>query len=103
MLFIIYPQAIKNALPGIMNEFIVNVKDSAVLFVIGLVDLYTTGIQIYNRNFDFRILIIIGIIYLIITSLATLALHLYEKYQKNKGLNIVSRKSMLGFIRRRKT
>lgn len=40
MRLIVLPQAIKNSIPAIGNEFIVNIKDTAVLSVIGVIDLY---------------------------------------------------------------
>ncbi|MFA5470843.1 MAG: amino acid ABC transporter permease [Acholeplasmataceae bacterium] len=40
MFLIVLPQAIKNSLPAIGNEFIVNLKDTAVLSVIGVAELF---------------------------------------------------------------
>ena len=40
MFLIVLPQAIKNSLPAIANEFIVNLKDTAVLSVIGVTELF---------------------------------------------------------------
>lgn len=40
MFLIVLPQAIKNSLPAIGNEFIVNLKDTAVLSVIGVTELF---------------------------------------------------------------
>ena len=37
---VILPQAIKNVIPAIGNEFIVNVKDTSVLSVIAVTDLF---------------------------------------------------------------
>ena len=36
---VVFPQAVKNAIPAIGNEFIINIKDSSVLSVIGVMDL----------------------------------------------------------------
>lgn len=40
MFYVILPQAIKNSIPSIGNELIVNIKDSSVLNVIGLTELF---------------------------------------------------------------
>ncbi len=43
MFLIVLPQAIKNSLPAIGNEFIVNLKDTAVLSVIGVSELFRSA------------------------------------------------------------
>lgn len=72
MASVVMPQAIKNALPTILNEYIVNVKDSSVLNVIGLTELYASVSIATNKNY-FKIegYVIIAIIYLILTLGAT--------------------------------
>ena len=39
MIKVVFPQAVKNSIPAIGNEFIINIKDSSVLSVIGVMDL----------------------------------------------------------------
>ncbi len=80
MFVIIMPQALKNALPTILNEYIVNVKDSSVLNVIGLTELYASVSIATNKNY-FKVegYIIIAVIYLILTLLATLVLKLISR------------------------
>lgn len=39
MLHVVFPQGIKNAIPALSNEFIINIKDSSILSVIGVLDL----------------------------------------------------------------
>ena len=51
MFLIILPQAIKNSLPAIGNEFIVNLKDTAVLSVIGVFDLFRATQSATSANF----------------------------------------------------
>lgn len=75
------PQAIKNSLPTIGSEFIVNIKDSSVLNVIGVTELY---LQAQNSSYDggyrtFASYIIIAIIYLICTLLANVVLNVLER------------------------
>lgn len=73
------PQAIKNCLPTIGNEYIVNVKDSSVLNVIGLRELYGAISTITTRNYYIVAgYAILAVIYLVLTSLAALGLKLLE-------------------------
>ncbi|WP_162164062.1 amino acid ABC transporter permease [Acholeplasma hippikon] len=81
----IYPQAIKNALPSIGNEFIVNLKDTAVLSVIGVADLFFTTRQIFGKTYDvINTFMLAAIIYLIMTSLTSLLVNRLEK--RGKGV-----------------
>ena len=75
MFYVIIPQAIRNALPTILNEYIVNVKDSSVLNVIGLTELYASVSVATSKNY-FKVegYIIIAVIYLVLTLLATLVI-----------------------------
>ena len=84
----IYPQAIKNALPSIGNEFIVNLKDTAVLSVIGVADLFYTTRQIFGKTYDvINTFLLAGIIYLILTGLTTLLVNFLEKSGKGVKKN----------------
>lgn len=68
MFLIILPQAIKNSLPAIGNEFIVNLKDTAVLSVIGVFDLFRATQSATSANF--RIVegfMIAALVYLVLT------------------------------------
>lgn len=70
MLHIVLPQAAKNILPAYVNEFIVMVKETAVVGYIALEDLTKVGDIIRSRTFDaFVPLITVALIYLLITSL----------------------------------
>lgn len=77
---IILPQAIRNALPTIGNELIVNIKDSSVLNVIMVTELYYRLNTIAGREYAFlECYIILAMIYLILTLIASGALKLVEK------------------------
>ena len=68
MLTIIFPQAIKNSLPAFGNEIIVNIKDTAVLSVIAVSDLFYSSrflTTTYYRQFE--VYFIVSILYLIMT------------------------------------
>jgi len=78
--FVILPQAIRNALPTIGNELIVNIKDSSVLNVIATTELYYRIGKISVRTYAYlEGYALLAIIYLIMTLLAALVLKLIEK------------------------
>ena len=67
MRHIIIPQAIKNVLPSLANEFIALMKETAVCGYIGLMDLTKGGDVIRGRTFSaFMPLIAVALIYLIL-------------------------------------
>ena len=69
---VVFPQAVKNAIPAIGNEFIINIKDSSVLSVIGVMDLMyaTKSVSgIYFRSLE--IYCVAAILYLILTWLSS--------------------------------
>ena len=79
-IFVILPQAIRNALPTIGNELIVNIKDSSVLNVIATTELYYRIGKISVRTYAYlEGYALLAIIYLIMTLLAALVLKLIEK------------------------
>ena len=75
MIRVVFPQAVKNSIPAIGNEFIINIKDSSVLSVIGVMDLMyaTKSVSgIYFRSLE--IYCVAAILYLILTWLSSLLL-----------------------------
>jgi putative lysine transport system permease protein len=80
MIKIILPQAIKNSIPAIGNEFIVNIKDSSVLNVIGLTELFAWNKFIITQTADaIACYVILAIIYLTLTLIFTLVFKVVEK------------------------
>jgi len=77
---IVLPQALKNAIPTIGNELIVNIKDSSVLNVIAVTELYYRMYIIGSTSYSFlEAYFIMAIIYLLLTLIAGLILKLIEK------------------------
>lgn len=65
---VILPQAIKGILPALGNEFIVIIKESAIVSIIGIVDVMRASQIMTNKTYDpFVPLIIAAIIYYILT------------------------------------
>ena len=80
MFYVVIPQMFKNILPAISNEFVINVKDTSVLNVIGLWELYRIGDKIIKYSFStFEVYLIICVIYFILTFTITRILRLIEK------------------------
>jgi len=74
---IVLPQALRNAIPTIGNEWIVNIKDSSVLNVIGVAELYFKAYMAANETYAFMAsYLIIAAIYLLLTMLSNLVLKL---------------------------
>jgi His/Glu/Gln/Arg/opine family amino acid ABC transporter permease subunit len=68
MKHIILPQALKNVLPALGNEFITLVKETSIGAYIGIIELTKASDIIASRTYDYFFpLIIVAIIYLIIT------------------------------------
>lgn len=81
MIHIVIPQALKNSIPTIGNEFIVNIKDSSVLNVISVTELYmTVSIATTKNSFKVGGYVIIACIYLVLTLIVSQILKVVEKY-----------------------
>ena len=67
---VILPQAIKNMIPAILNQFISSLKDTSLLVVIGVADLMKEGQVAYKTNFKtFETMLIVAAIYYIVIKL----------------------------------
>ena len=81
---IIFPQAIKNILPALGNEFITLVKETSIGAYIGIVELTKASDIIASRTYDYFFpLILIAIIYLIITLFLSKLINTMEKRLNN--------------------
>lgn len=82
---VIYPQVLRNSLPSIGNEFIVNLKDVSVLMVIGLMDLFNTAKTIYSSSYgSVAIWVFVAVIYLILTVLTSALINYLDKQRRLK-------------------
>lgn len=80
MMHIILPQAIKNSFPSIGNQLIVNIKDSSMLNVISVVELFFQSTSIAGSTMLFtETFVSTCLIYLLLTTIATLLLNTIEK------------------------
>ena len=80
MFHIIIPQALKNSLPPLFNEFITLVKETAIVGYVGIMDLGKVPGLIQSRTFQYLPpLIIAAVLYLGVVMILTLILRLIEK------------------------
>ena len=83
MWFVILPQAIRNAIPAIGNELVVNIKDTAVLSVIAVSDLFYSSRFLITRYYrPFEVYFIISVIYLLLTITSSFILRTFEKWMR---------------------
>lgn len=87
MTYIVIPQAVKNIFPALCNEFIVLIKETAIVGYIGLVDIQKAGDFIKTATFEvFMPLIATAIIYFVLIKLLTLAMTRVEiALRKSEG------------------
>ena len=69
---IIVPQAVKIMTPSFINQFVITLKDTSLLAVLGFAELTYQGQQIIARNFrSFEVWLIVGAMYFIVISALT--------------------------------
>ena len=84
MRYIILPQAFKNVLPALGNEFIVLLKETSVAGYIALQDLTKAGDIIRSRTYDaFMPLIAVALIYLAMVLIFTKLVNMLERRLRN--------------------
>ncbi len=81
MVRVVLPQAIKIAIPSMVNQFIITVKDTSILSVIGLADLVNKAKVYVGRSYQFfATYILVAIFYLVVISiLMVLSKHVEKK------------------------
>lgn len=80
LLLIIFPQAIKNSMAAIGNEFVINIKDTSVLNVIGCAEMYYILNMSAGTNYRYMEQMLVGaLIYLMLTFTTTKVLEFLEK------------------------
>ena len=80
MVNVIMPQALRNIIPQIGNNYIINVKDTSVMFIIGFTEFFAQHryiVGVNNMYFPSATIEMIG--YLTLTLIASLILRLVEK------------------------
>lgn len=77
---IVLPQVIRNILPATGNEFVINIKDTSVLNVISVVELYFAGNTVASQTYQyFQTFFVIAAIYFVLTFTVTRILRYVER------------------------
>ena len=85
MFKVIIPQVMRNILPSVSNEFVINIKDTSVLNVIGVTGLYYFAGIIKRQNFEtFQTYLVVCVLYFILTFAVTRLLRFAEKKLNGK-------------------
>lgn len=86
MVRVVLPQAIRTMIPSIINQFIITLKDTSILSVIGFPELVNTAKNVIaNTMQSFQVWAIVGVMYLvIITLLSKLAKQLERRLNRGR-------------------
>lgn len=80
MMQIVIPQAIKNILPTLGNEFIALIKETSVVSFVGAADLYKAFNVIGSNSYEFMVpYIVMALIYIVMVLIISLAIRLMER------------------------
>ncbi len=80
MIKIVIPQAVKNILPTLGNEFIALIKDTSVVSFVGATDLYVAFNYIGSNSYEFMVpYIVMALIYIVLVLLISLGIKLMER------------------------
>lgn len=80
MIHVVLPQVVRNILPATGNEFVINIKDTSVLNVISVSELYFTTKSVAGNNFHiYESFAVACVLYFIMTFSVTRILRLIEK------------------------
>lgn len=83
MMKIVIPQAVKNILPTLGNEFIVLIKETSIVSFIGAADLYVAFNYIGSNSYEFMVpYLAMAVIYIIIVCLITVLIKFMERSLK---------------------
>lgn len=89
MMKIIMPQAVKNILPTLGNEFISLIKETSVVSFVGATDLYVAFNRIGSNSYEFMVpYLVMAVIYIVIVLIITLLIKIMERSlrKSDKGM-----------------
>ncbi len=80
MMKIVIPQAVKNILPTLGNEFVALIKETSVVSFVGATDLYVAFNLIGTNSYEFMVpYIVMALIYIVLVLLISLGIKLMER------------------------
>jgi polar amino acid transport system permease protein len=84
--FVILPQALRTALPPLVNSFSALLKESSLVSVLAITELTRIGQLVYTRTFrPFEIYLAVGLIYLVLTYAVSYAARVLERRMQLRG------------------
>lgn len=89
MMKIIIPQAVKNILPTLGNEFISLIKETSVVSFVGAMDLYVAFSRIGSNNYEFMVpYLVMAAIYIVLVFLISMLVKFMERSlrKSDKGM-----------------
>ena len=82
---VVLPQAIRTMIPSIINQFIITLKDTSILSVIGFPELVIAAKNVIAINFkSFQVWLIVGVMYLIVITILSKVAKALER-RMNRG------------------
>lgn len=76
---IVFPQALRRAIPPLGNQFIITLKDSSLVYVIGVSEMFGVANRVAASNFkQFETFLVVGLYYLILVLIFSALLKWYE-------------------------
>lgn len=96
MLYVVMPQALRNILPSVSNEFVINIKDTSVLNVIGFTELFFMAKDIVTQTYQtFQTYLLIAIVYFVLTFGVSMIIRLIEhKMDGSKNYKLLGSQNM---------
>ncbi len=89
MIKIVIPQAVKNILPTMGNEFITLVKETSVVSFVGATDLYVAFNTIGSNNYEFMVpYLVMAIIYIVLVLVISLGVKIMERSLRKSDRSI---------------
>ncbi|QBP42506.1 amino acid ABC transporter permease [Paenisporosarcina antarctica] len=76
---IVFPQALKRSIPPLGNQFIITLKDSSLVYIIGVSELFSIANREAAQSFQsLETYLVVGVYYLVLVMIFTYLLKLYE-------------------------
>lgn len=89
MMKIVIPQAVKNILPTLGNEFIALIKETSVVSFVGATDLYVAFNRIGSNSYEFMVpYLVMALIYIVIVFVISMAIKVMERSLRKSDKSI---------------
>ncbi|TWT16001.1 MULTISPECIES: amino acid ABC transporter permease [unclassified Planomicrobium] len=76
---IVFPQALRRSIPPLGNQFIITLKDSSLVYVIGVSEIFSLGNREAAQSYQpFESFLVVALYYLVLVMIFTFLLRLYE-------------------------